>query len=159
VPRNRPQPEPFEPEWLERSLDRYLALGVIFMVLLMAGFMTYRLREPTLRHAALTEQTASYKKIGHGLFVSNCASCHGKLAQGGSGPTLNAKEFLGATTDAQIHVLVAGGVSGSDMPSWGIDFGGTMTDEQVQQIVTYLRSLQPTAPSVPDWRKGKTAAG
>lgn len=159
MPRNRPQPEPFEPEWLERSLDRYLALGVIFMVLLMAGFMTYRLREPTLRHAALTEQTASYKKIGHGLFVSNCASCHGKLAQGGSGPTLNAKEFLGATTDAQIHVLIAGGVSGSDMPSWGIDFGGTMTDEQVQQIVTYLRSLQPTAPSVPDWRKGKTAAG
>ena len=27
MPRERPQPPPFEPEWLERSLNRYLAWG------------------------------------------------------------------------------------------------------------------------------------
>ena len=42
------------------------------------------------------------------------------------------------------------------MPAWSLDYGGTLTDEQVTQIVTYLRSLEPNAPSVPDWRSGAT---
>jgi mono/diheme cytochrome c family protein len=70
---------------------------------------------------------------------------------------LNSKEFLKTTTDDQIRVLVSGGVSGSAMPPWSLDFGGTLTDEQVRQVVTYLRSLEPKAPSVPGWRQGKTA--
>ena len=45
------------------------------------------------------------------------------------------------------------------MPAWSLDFGGTLTDEQVQQVVTYLRSLAPHAPSVPDWRNSGTAGG
>ena len=28
------------------------------------------------------------------------------------------------------------------MPAWSLAFGGTLTDEQVQQITTYLRSLE-----------------
>ena len=45
------------------------------------------------------------------------------------------------------------------MPAWSLDYGGTLTDEQVRQIVTYLRSLEPNAPSVPDWRTGTQAGG
>ena len=30
------------------------------------------------------------------------------------------------------------------MSAWGLDYGGTLTDEQVQQIMTYLRSLERT---------------
>jgi mono/diheme cytochrome c family protein len=159
VPRDAPQPPPFEDAELSRSLDRYLAVGLVFMVVLVAGFIGYRVREPSLRQEAEKSQTVSYRKVGRRLFVSNCAECHGKQAQGGSGPTLDAKEFLSSTTDAQMQVLIAGGVSGSDMPAWSLDFGGTMTDEQVRQIVTYLRSLEPHAPSVPDWRNGKTGSG
>ena len=53
---------------------------------------------------------------------------------------------------------MSGGVSGTEMPAWGLDYGGTFTDEQVRQVVTYLRSLEPTAPSVPGWRQGDKAA-
>ena len=35
-----------------------------------------------------------------------------------------------------------------------LDQVGTLTDEQIRQITTYLRSLEPNAPSVPAWRKG-----
>ncbi len=159
MPREAPHPPPFEPAELDRSLDRYLAWGIVFMVVLIAGFIGYRIREPGLRRDALRSQTTSYRKVGRQLFAANCAECHGKRAQGGSGPTLDAKEFLKTTTDAQMQVLVAGGVSGSDMPAWSLDFGGTMTDEQVRQIVTYLRSLEPNAPSVPDWRNGRSPSG
>ena len=155
MPRERPSPPPFEPESLERSLDRYLAVGLVFMVLLIAGFITYKVREPNLRKDAAAEQLTTYTDIGSQLFETNCASCHGKGAVGGTAPVLDAKEFLKSTTDGQIQNVIAGGVSGSDMPAWSLAYGGTMTDEQVRQLSTYLRSLETDAPSVPSWRQGK----
>jgi mono/diheme cytochrome c family protein len=155
MPREAPQPPPFETADLERSLDRYLIWGLVFMVVLIGGFFAYRVREPSLRADAKKAQTVAYRSAGRRLFVANCAECHGRNAEGGSGPTLNAKEFLKSTTDDQIHLLIAAGVSGSDMPAWSLDYGGTMTDEQVNELVTYLRSLEPNAPSVPAWREGK----
>ncbi len=157
MPRERPQPPPFEPEWLDRSLNRYLALGIVFMVLLLVGFVAYRVREPGLRRDATRAQNASYTSVGRQLFSASCAQCHGKNASGGGAPTLNSSEFLKSTADNQIVALVAGGVSGTDMPAWGLDYGGTFTDEQVRQVVTYLRSLEPHAPSVPGWRQGDKA--
>jgi len=158
VPRERPQPPPFEPEWLARSLNRYLAWGLVFMVLLLAGFVTYRVREPGLRKDALRAQTTSYTDIGRQVFAANCAQCHGKnAAGGGSAPTLNSSQFLKSTTNNQIQALVAGGVSGTEMPAWSLDYGGTFTDEQVRQVVTYLRSLEPNAPSIPGWRQSAKA--
>jgi mono/diheme cytochrome c family protein len=126
------------------------------MMVLIAGFIAYRVREPTLRKDAAAAQETSYREIGTELFATNCSSCHGKDATGGSAPVLNAKEFLQSTTDDQIRALVAGGISGTDMPAWSLEFGGTLTDEQVLQITTYLRSLEPNAPSVPNWRAGSS---
>jgi mono/diheme cytochrome c family protein len=160
VPRERPRPDPFEPSWLNRSLDRYMIAGLVFMVVLVAGFVVYRAREPSLRADAQSAQRASYTKLGRHLFADNCAECHGDNGEGGGdAPTLNSKQFLGATSDAQIQALTAGGVSGTEMSAWSLDFGGTMTDEQIKQLVTYLRSLAPHAPSIPDWRSGATAGG
>lgn len=155
MPRERPTPPPFEPAELERSLDRYLMAGLVFMVVLIVGFGAYRVREPSLRKDAAAAQQISYREIGNKLFASSCSSCHGKGAVGGSAPVLYAKEFLKSTTDSQMQSLIAGGVPGTDMPAWGIEFGGTLTDEQVRQITTWLRSLEPTAPSVPTWRSGR----
>jgi mono/diheme cytochrome c family protein/nitrite reductase/ring-hydroxylating ferredoxin subunit len=155
----RPEPPPFEPEWLERSLDRYLVAGLVFMVLLLAGFVAYRVREPSLRTTALHAQTASYRSIGHQLFAQDCAQCHGKDANGGgSAPTLNSSQFLKNTSDDQIVALVSGGVSGTEMPPWSLDYGGTLTAEQVRQLTTYLRSLEGTAPSIPNWRQSAKAS-
>ncbi len=158
MPRERPQPPPFEEEWLERSLNRYMAWGLVFMLLLLAGFVVYRVREPSLRRSAMRAQTTSYRSIGHQLFTANCAQCHGKDATGGgSAPTLNSREFLKGATDDQIFALVSGGVSGTEMPAWSLDFGGTLTAEQVREVVTYLRSLEPKAPSIPSWHSGAQA--
>jgi mono/diheme cytochrome c family protein len=154
MPRDRATPPPFEPAELERSLDRYLIAGLVFMVVLIVGFVAYRAREPSLRKDATVAQQISYRDIGTKLFSNNCSSCHGKGAVGGSAPVLYAKEFLKGSSDGQIMSLIAGGVPGTDMPAWGLEFGGTLTDEQVRQLTTYLRSLEPTAPSVPNWRSG-----
>ena len=83
MPRERPRPEPFEPEALERSLNRYLVVGLVFMALLIAGFVAYRVREPTLRADATASQHQTYTKLGAKLFADNCASCHGDEGTGG----------------------------------------------------------------------------
>ncbi|MGZ4694580.1 MAG: c-type cytochrome [Acidimicrobiales bacterium] len=155
MPRERPTPPPFESEELERSLDRYLIAGLVFMALLIAGFVIYKVREPHLRADATAAQQATYTDLGQQLFETNCSSCHGKGAVGGTAPVLNSKEFLKSASNGQIEHLIAGGVSGSDMPAWSLEFGGSMTDEQILQITTYLRSLEQNAPSVPTWRSGK----
>lgn len=158
MPRDRPAPPPFEPEWLDRSLDRYLTVGLVAMLVLIGGFLVYKVREPSLRADAATAQERSYRAIGGQLFATTCASCHGEAGTGGGAPTLNSKEFLDSTSDSQIQNLVAVGIPGTDMPAWGLDQGGTLTDEQIHQISTYLRSLEARAPSVPDWRRGTKAA-
>jgi len=155
MPRERPTPPPFEPAALERSLDRYLMAGIVFMVVLIAGFGAYRAREPSLRRDAKTAQVTSYRAIGSALFETNCSGCHGKGATGGTAPVLDSQQFLKGTSDDQMGNLIAAGVPGTEMPAWSLAFSGTLTDEQVRQITTYLRSLEPTAPSVPTWRQGK----
>jgi mono/diheme cytochrome c family protein len=155
VPRERRAPEPFEETWLERSLRRHLMAGLVFMAVLLVGFVVYKAREPGLREDAAREQRITYTGLGLRLFDDNCASCHGEGGTGGDAPVLNAREFLASTADEQIRLLTSGGVSGTDMPAWSIDFGGTLTDEQIRQLVTYIRSLEADAPSVPEWREGR----
>jgi mono/diheme cytochrome c family protein len=154
----RRDPEHFEPAWLERSLDRYYTAGLVFMFVLVVAFPLYRLREPSLRSQAKTEQAAEYQRIGDALFNQSCSSCHGKNATGGTAPTLNSKQFLSETTDSQAALIVTGGVPGSSMAAWSQDFGGPLTLEQIRQLVTFLRSLEPNAPSIPDWRTGAKAS-
>jgi mono/diheme cytochrome c family protein len=62
------------------------------------------------------------------------------------------------TSDDQMFALISGGVSGTAMPAWSLDYGGTLTGEQVRQLITYLRSLEPHAPSVPGWRQSTKAS-
>jgi mono/diheme cytochrome c family protein len=148
------QPEHFEPAWLERSLDRYYTVGLVFLFVLVVAFPLYRLREPGLRAHAKTEQSAEYQRIGATIFNQSCSSCHGANGTGGTAPTLNSKQFLTATSDDQAALIITGGVPGTSMSAWSIDFGGPLTSEQVRQIITYLRSLELNAPSIPDWRTG-----
>jgi mono/diheme cytochrome c family protein len=155
----RPEVREFEPEWLQRSLDRYLTWGLAFMFILVIAFPLYRLREPTLRAEAKAAQESQYLVSGNDLFGKNCASCHGTNGTGGTAPTLNSKQFLTTTSDQQIELLITGGVSGSSMVAWSQDYGGSLTAEQIRQLVTYLRSLEPDAPSIPDWRTGAKAGG
>lgn len=143
---------------LERTLDRQMLLGLVFGSLLFAGFPLYAAREPERRARAAREQYETYRRLGADQFRLHCASCHGADGSGGGpAPTLRAEEFLGAVSDVQLRWLIAGGQPGTTMAPYHIDFGGPFTDQHVEQVVVYLRSLEADAPSVVGWKSGAPA--
>ena len=90
-------------------------------------------------------------QAGHDLFMSKCASCHGKLSEGRSGraaffippaPDFTNPHYL-AVDPAYLYWRIEVGKTvepyrsqGSVMPAWGVHF----TEDQIWQIVAYLQS-------------------
>src|SRR6266498_3019970 len=132
-------PREFEPEWLQRSLDRHLTWGLVFMAVLIVAFPIYRSREDSLRRDATREQQTNYIAAGTDEFKQNCSTCHGPQATGGStAPTLNSKQFLSSVTDDQMRLIVSTGVPGSSMTAWDQEFGGPLPSQQIREVFVYL---------------------
>jgi cytochrome c oxidase cbb3-type subunit III len=90
-------------------------------------------------------------KAGEYEFRINCALCHGLGARGGGrGPDLTGAQKKHARTDAEMFQTVSNGIPGTAMPANGTNGQGVgMTDEEIWQIVTYIRSIEIKAPAKP----------
>ncbi len=137
---------------VERSTRRWQTAGVGVFFLLVLAFPVYRLTENGRLEVARVSASSAQIVAGGQLWSLNCATCHGAQGEGGQGPALNSQEFLESTSDAQMHGIIAGGIPGTAMPAWLDEYGGPLTEQQIAAVVAYIRSWQPTAPSVPDWR-------
>jgi cytochrome c oxidase cbb3-type subunit III len=87
---------------------------------------------------------AKAAKAGEYEFRINCALCHGLGARGGGrGPDLTRAKKRFAHSDAEMFQIVSNGIPGTAMPANGTNGQGVgMTDEEIWQIVTYIRSLE-----------------
>lgn len=94
---------------------------------------------------------AKMAKLGEYQFRLNCAFCHGLGARGGGrGPDLTKVQKRHGSSDAEIFHNIHDGIAGTAMPAatnGGIGVG--MSDEEIWQVVTYLRSVQVKAPAQP----------
>jgi cytochrome c oxidase cbb3-type subunit III len=82
-------------------------------------------------------------KAGEFQFRINCAFCHGLGARGGGrGPDLTRTRKRHGTSDADMFHTIKEGVAGTAMPAAVGSIGVVMTNEEVWQVVTYLRSVQ-----------------
>lgn len=86
---------------------------------------------------------------GHKLYDQTCIGCHGADARGGErGPSLTATLKHGAS-EGEIFQNIRGGVAGTQMPAFS-----QLSGEQGWQLVSYIRSLSPSAN-----KSGETIAG
>jgi cytochrome c oxidase cbb3-type subunit 3 len=90
-------------------------------------------------------------KAGQYEFRINCALCHGLGAHGGGrGPDLTRAQKKHAHSDAELFQVISNGIPGTVMPANGTNGQGVgMTDEEIWQIITYIRSVEVRAPSQP----------
>ena len=90
-------------------------------------------------------------KAGEYEFRINCALCHGLGARGGGrGPDLTRPVKKHAHNDAEMFQIVSSGIPGTAMPANGTNGQGVgMTDEEIWEIITYIRSLEAKATSKP----------
>lgn len=126
----------------------FVAVGLGLTLAILAAFQLYFLREPQRLQAVEAADRSAATAAGRELFQSNCTACHGQNGEGLVGPALNSRELLKTTADGTFFSLIRSGVPGTVMPAWGQTFGGPFTDEQVTQLVTFIRAWEPTAPLI-----------
>jgi len=73
------------------------------------------------------------------LFDENCAVCHGPNGEGRIGATL-AKDWPSVRPDLTIRATIARG-AGDQMPAWSQEFGGPLSDDQIDDIVAFIQTL------------------
>jgi cytochrome c oxidase cbb3-type subunit III len=86
-------------------------------------------------------------KAGEYEFRINCALCHGLGARGGGrGPDLTRAQKKHTQNDAEMFQVISNGIPGTAMPANGTNGQGVgMTDEEIWQIITYIRSQEVKA--------------
>src|SRR2546430_10694680 len=94
---------------------------------------------------------AKVAKLGEFEFRANCAFCHGLGARGGGrGPDLTRTPKKHGDSDGDIFTTINEGVPGTAMPPNGATQQGVgMTEEEIWQVISYLRSVQVKAPAQP----------
>ncbi len=99
--------------------------------------------QPELPPIASTD--AEVIAAGEKLYSVACSTCHGVDGQGTRmAPALNTQTFLAETNDQAIKAIISQGVPDTRMPAWG----GRLTDEQLNSLVSFMRAWEPTAPAV-----------
>lgn len=90
-------------------------------------------------------------KAGEYEFRINCAMCHGLGARGGGrGPDLTRAQKKHTHSDAEMFQVISNGITGTAMPGNGTNGQGIgMTDEEIWQIIAYIRSQEAKAPVGP----------
>ena len=90
-------------------------------------------------------------KAGEYEFRINCALCHGLGARGGGrGPDLTVAHKKHVHSDSEMFQVISNGIPGTAMPANGTNGQGVgMTDEEIWQIITYIRSQEVKSPAKP----------
>jgi cytochrome c oxidase cbb3-type subunit III len=90
-------------------------------------------------------------KAGEYEFRINCALCHGLGARGGGrGPDLTRAQKKHTHSDAEMFQVISNGIAGTAMPANGTNGQGVgMTDEEIWQIIAYIRSQEVKAAAQP----------
>lgn len=98
----------------------------------------------------LTDVTSLAK--GKAVFEQNCAACHRTDAGGQIGPNLTDDHWIfGGSIKNLFHTITNGGRDGKGMVAWK----GTLKPTEIQQVASYVLSLQGSNPKDPKIAEGE----
>jgi cytochrome c553 len=161
IPRGM-QPGPSDPDLEKPLLEKALFWGVALILLVALWMPAVWLLEPNINADDTTGLIE--ESIERGRLISlpgneenqlgfNCERCHGPGLTGGQNvynnrlvPVPNLETVCERLTVDQIVTTIAEGREGTDMPSWSVRFAGAMHDQQINDLLNYILSIQ----TIPD---------
>ncbi len=102
----------------------------------------------------LAASTGKGTEAGAQLFAKNCAPCHGLYGQGGLNPgrvgdmitSISSSDFLKTRDDITLRNIISLGQPDSGMTAFSSSNGGSLSDDQIDALVAYIRSWETNPP-------------
>ncbi|HEY7490424.1 MAG TPA: c-type cytochrome [Candidatus Tectomicrobia bacterium] len=123
--------------------------------LLIAGLLFVPLTRVRAEEAATSQKLNPYTgnaeaiQQGKALYLRmGCSGCHGAGGGGGMGPALLDDEWKFGSDDATLFKLIKGEIPQQTMPA---TFKDVLKDEEIWQIIAFVRSLYRGDPGKIDW--------
>jgi mono/diheme cytochrome c family protein len=150
-----------------KKLDRTLGLGLVTLAVIGVTLPLYWLAEPGRQEGAVDTFEQTFVNRGEALYVegAQCAACHGPEGVGGvaaftltadngdfiasvewKAPSLNDVMYRYSTEEVKNILIYGRGFS--PMPAWGAEGGGPLTDQQLDNLIDYMYSIQLPAEEV-----------
>ncbi len=148
-------------------LDRALTWGLILLGVIALALPLYWLNEPGRQAGAVDDFNRKFTDRGSELFATtedgglNCAGCHGPEGVGGvanytltdpngnfdqqvqwQAPALNT--VLWRFSEDEVRYILVYGRPFSPMPAWGVEGGGPLNEQQIQNLIDYMWTIQLT---------------
>jgi len=151
--------QPLSDDELEnQKLTRVLRAAMFAAILLAITMPFYALNEPGRQAEAAEKVAQADIEAGakyYGINGFQCVNCHGPSAGGGAAPFTEARSGVSTTwkvpslndiffrySEDEIRHWIVYGRAGTPMPANGLDGGGAMTVQEVDQVIAYLKSIQ-----------------
>jgi mono/diheme cytochrome c family protein len=156
----------YDDETLEgRRLERVQLLGVLLLIVVVIGLPLYWVFEPSRMAGATDQKEATFIAWGSQLYATtaeggyNCAGCHGANGGGGqaaytvtdaltgevsavnwTAPAIN--NVLYRYDESEVEFIIVYGRPFSPMSPWGLAGGGPLNAQQIETLISKIRSLQ-----------------
>lgn len=127
---------------------RQMLIGLVLTLVTVVALAVAWLTEPSRMAEAKDAADKLSLSQGRQIYVANCTACHGTRGEGGVGPALNDKNVLSKGTNEVLAGYIAVGRPNTLMPAWSQAHGGPLTDEDIRNVVAFIRAWEPTAPTV-----------
>ena len=155
-------------------LEKALGWGLVCLTIIGVGLPLYWLAEPGRQAGAIANFDETFASRGEGLYATtaeggfNCAGCHGGVSGGNVPYTLTdpvSEELRQVSweapslddvalrmTEEQLREVLVYGRPFSPMPAWGLEGGGPLNEQQIDNLIAYLQSVAIT----PDEAKARS---
>ncbi len=130
------------------NYGRHLWVGLALTLMIIAGLTFAWLSEPSRMAQAGAATNKAGVQLGRKVYVDNCTACHGTRGEGGVGLPLNSKALLTTATNDTLAAIISVGRPNTIMPAWAESNGGPLTDQDIRDVVSFIRAWEPNAPTV-----------
>ena len=140
-----------------KRLDKTLAAAVISSAFMAIALPIYYLGEAGRQEGFVEEFAETDIEHGHEIWEEfGCANCHGPEGVGGAAAFLEARSQVNiASWDApaindifyrydedEVRFWLTYGRPNSPMPAWGLEGGGPLNSQQIDDLMAYLRDIE-----------------